>query len=96
MTRKHREHVLDRAAEAVNGSRNDDYGEPFNDFSRIAHMWTALFDRLFTPEEVSKALICVKLGRLSHTPSHEDSWIDIAGYAACGYDAYLDSMVEFD
>ena len=92
MTRANRETVLDQAAQAVNGSRNEEYGEPFNDFQRVALMWTAAFDHYFTPEDVAKALILLKVGRLSHTPSHLDSWVDIAGYAACGWDAYSDHL----
>lgn len=88
MSREVRQAILDSAAKAVNGSRNDDYGEPYDDFARIAQMWGAMFDKVFTPEDVAKALIAVKLGRLTHTPGHEDSWVDIAGYAACGYDAW--------
>jgi hypothetical protein len=26
----------------------------------------------------------VKIARLANSPDHMDSWIDIAGYAACG------------
>lgn len=92
MTRENRVHVLTEAGEAVNGARNEDYGEPFNDFMRVSQMWTAAFDHYFTPEDVAKALILLKVGRLSHTPSHFDSWVDIAGYAACGWDAYSDHL----
>jgi hypothetical protein len=27
----------------------------------------------------------LKVARLAHSPSHRDSWLDIAGYAACGH-----------
>ena len=26
----------------------------------------------------------LKVARLMETPKHEDSWVDIAGYGACG------------
>jgi len=29
-------------------------------------------------------MIWVKMARLAKTPSHQDSWIDIAGYAGLG------------
>ena len=92
MTRENRDAVMETANVAINGSRNEEYGEPFNDFARVAALWSVLFDREFMPEDVAKALICLKLGRLSHTPAHFDSWVDIAGYSACGWDAYQDSM----
>ena len=94
MTRINREVVLDTAARAVNGSRNEDYGEPYNDFCRVAQMWSAAFDHFFTPEDVAKALILLKVGRLCESPNHFDSWVDIAGYSACGWDAYQDGMDE--
>ena len=30
------------------------------------------------------AMAAVKLARLVETPDHQDSWIDLAGYAAIG------------
>lgn len=38
------------------------------------------------PWEVSIFNILLKVARLANMPAHKDSWIDIAGYAACGYD----------
>ena len=35
-----------------------------------------------TPEQVYQCMIAVKLGRLIHSPKHEDSAIDICGYGA--------------
>lgn len=40
--------------------------------------------RGFTPTDVALMLAMVKMARLANDPSHKDSWIDIAGYAACG------------
>ena len=36
-----------------------------------------------TPEQVL-CMTCLKVARLMETPKHEDSWVDIAGYGACG------------
>jgi hypothetical protein len=33
----------------------------------------------------------LKVARLMHTPGHVDSWVDIAGYAACGADVAASS-----
>jgi len=35
-----------------------------------------------TPEQVVLCLIDLKLARLAHNPKHEDSILDVAGYAA--------------
>lgn len=61
--------------------RGDNYTQPCVNFVRIAGMWTALFDREFTPEDVALAMLCVKLARLRATPDHRDSLVDVAGYA---------------
>lgn len=84
-----REHTLDTAKTLVCGDRNASYGPPDQDFARTAAMWTALFGpylregAAFTPADVAKAVICVKLSRSMHSPKL-DNWIDAAGYAACG------------
>ena len=37
------------------------------------------------------AIMCadIKFARLENQPNHEDSWIDVAGYAACGAEIAL-------
>lgn len=90
-----RELVLGSAYQAVMKERNNAYGPPSQDFTRTADMATALFaDKLkfgakFTAENVAQLVMLVKLSRLQWTPEHADSWVDIAGYAACGYEAAI-------
>jgi hypothetical protein len=84
-----RKRLLDTAAEYVLKQRNKSYGEPDEDFQRIAGIWNALGFRgpggiELTGHHVSMAMIALKMSRLTWNGSHEDSWIDIAGYAACG------------
>jgi hypothetical protein len=31
-------------------------------------------------------MMCLKISRISWVPDKEDNWIDLAGYAACGWD----------
>lgn len=95
MTEANRKLVLKLADEAINGDRNSDYGEPVDNFNRIAALWSAQFDRVFTVEEVAIAMILTKTARLAETPGKCDSWVDISGYSATGYDAYTDSEQEY-
>lgn len=81
--------VLDEANEAIQGARASDYGGVRENFSRIAQMWSAISPRPdqngqinFNPEDVANFMICVKLSRLRESPMHNDSLVDIAGYAA--------------
>jgi hypothetical protein len=51
-------------------------------------MWNAqglrIDGRQLVAGDVALLMIGMKLARLRHNPSHEDSWVDVAGYAACG------------
>lgn len=82
-----REEVLEEAARLISHDRNVTYGPPSQDFERIAAMWSVLFGREFSAHEVAMGLICLKLSRLVHSPLHRDNWVDMAGYAACGFEA---------
>ena len=81
--------MLDRAKEAV-ADRGLNYGAPENNFTRIAFRWQAhVANRYgesphFDATDVAIMMTDVKLARLENQPNHLDSWIDVAGYAACG------------
>lgn len=92
-----RKQVLRSADQAVNGSRDVAYGSPETNFKRIARLWNAhLLNRYENYQghgsatvqldegDVAIFLGLVKDGRLAGNMSHMDSWIDKAGYAACG------------
>jgi hypothetical protein len=74
------------AADTI-GVRGDQYGTPIDDFTRIAQMWNALRPEgsLYEPHDVAMYMICLKLSRLTHSANLYDNWLDIAGYAACGW-----------
>lgn len=38
----------------------------------------------FDQMDVTIMMILMKVARIIETPTHMDSWLDIAGYAACG------------
>lgn len=90
-----REEALALAASYVTGQRDAQYGSPSDNFRNIANLWSILFDRTFTKEDVAVAMIAVKLARLSSNSGFQgDTWIDIAGYAACGYEVGKSSSAE--
>ena len=92
-TRTKRAKLLNEALNLVVDARNDSYGTPIQDFSRVADLLntlgfrryenTALQLRQLRAGDWAIIAICVKLSRLTHSPEHYDSILDIAGYAAC-------------
>ena len=75
--------LLEAAMFAVQ-QRGDEYGSPWRSHERIAVMWTAIMGVEFTPEQVALCLAAMKIARLSENADHQDSWVDLAGYAATG------------
>ena len=83
------ETILGEAERLVGGDRGDDYGHPYEDFSKTAGAWESLFGWKCSPSQVALAMIVVKLSRLQVTPQKRDSIVDIAGYART-YEMVLD------
>lgn len=79
-----RSELLDKAKEIVNGARQENYGKPEKNFANIATYWSVYLGRDIKAVDVAAMMILMKLARLENNPKHEDSWIDIAGYAANG------------
>ena len=59
------------------------YGPPSASFDAIAARWSLVLGIEISPAQVALCLIDLKLARLSRDPSHLDSIVDVAGYAAC-------------
>lgn len=79
-----RESILDRARDCVCGQREEDYGCPEDSFGRIAALWTAYTGVEISPANVAVMMALLKIARLRGNGTHIDSWVDLAGYAACG------------
>ena len=85
-----RKEMLIDAASIIDGQRDAQYGGPEDNFERIAKIWTVLFSYKFTREDVAMAMVAVKVARYASGAGFQpDTWVDIAGYAACGYEVGL-------
>ena len=62
--------------------RSTQYGDASSNMAVIAQRWSATLGREITPAQVVLCLLDLKLARLAHDPTHEDSTIDVCGYAA--------------
>lgn len=91
-----REEVLGRAKQCVCGQREQDYGSPESNFQLIADLWNDyLFsgdDKTITPTDVAMMMALLKIARIRNGGGTGDSFVDLAGYAACGGE--INSSVE--
>lgn len=79
--------ILDKAKQCVCGQREHEYGSPENNFQTIANLWNAYLDKkgvIFTPVDVAMMMSLLKIARIKSGTATEDSFVDLAGYAACG------------
>lgn len=79
-----REEILAGARACVLQDRNRAYGGPEDSFSLIAGFWTVYLGQEVTAVQVAHMMALMKMARLTANPTHMDSYIDLAGYAACG------------
>ncbi len=76
--------VLDKAKHIVCGRRESDHGTPENNFTTIAKLWAAYKDVDFTATDAAIMMALLKIARIKTGTATEDSFVDLAGYAACG------------
>jgi hypothetical protein len=84
--------VLEKARACVCGEREEDYGTPEDNFKTIAELWEAYLNKARTrgvnvrveAKDVAVMMALLKIARIAAGGGKADSWIDLAGYAACG------------
>ena len=72
--------ILADAEEIVNGSRQSDYGDANESFSRIATIASVMTGKDLSPEDCCAVLMSVKLVRESFNHKR-DNLVDLCGYA---------------
>jgi hypothetical protein len=82
--------ILEEAIGAVI-QRGVSYDAPEDNFLRIANLWNSHLQNTFGPQapclaptDVALMMSLMKIARLEFNPLHHDSYVDLAGYAACG------------
>lgn len=81
-----REECLRTACEIVNGQREKSYGSPEDNFKMIAYLWSDYLEADISAVDVAMMMALLKIARISTGTFKEDSFIDLAGYAACSYE----------
>ena len=75
------EMFLKHVAQVV-AERCTQYGDAAGNMAAIAARWSATLGHEIAPAQVVLCLLDLKLARLAHDPTHEDSAVDVCGYAA--------------
>jgi hypothetical protein len=83
MVKMEKEDVCDVAKRLTSYDRQLDYGSPIEDFTKQARMWSVILNTNVTPQQIAMCMIAVKLCRLTNSPRHKDSVVDVVGYARC-------------
>ena len=81
-----RSEILAKADSIVNGQREQAYGSPEDNFQVIASLWSDYLDDSLSPLDVALMMVLLKVARARTCVGlpTTDTFIDIAGYAACG------------
>ena len=75
--------ILDRAKAIVTGEREKQYGKLEDNFAIIAELWGAYTGYKFSPVDVAMMMALLKVARIKTGVGTVDSFVDLAGYAAC-------------
>ena len=79
--------IAQDAHNVVHGSRQSDYGDKHTNFTQsamiISGILAAKLKEPLTANDVAHLMIGMKLARVSKSPAHYDSLLDIIGYAIC-------------
>lgn len=90
ITPTERRTVLTTADGLIHGDREQDYGRPIDSFRRVAQAFNVVLEGAghppITPTTAAALLIALKLSRLSGGDYKLDTWVDLAGYAALGFE----------
>ena len=87
-----RRDILENAIGCVCGDREQDYGTPEDNFTRIARLWEVyLHDKVIPfgngisiePADVGVMMALFKIGRIMGGSYKADSYVDACGYLAC-------------
>lgn len=81
--------VLNKAAAVVNGARQNEYGNPEDNFALIAQLWSIYTGHEYGPHDVAIMMALFKIARIKSGTGTEDSYTDACGYVALAADIRL-------
>lgn len=83
--------ILDTALQTINGARQDQYGNPEDNFQVIADLWNVYMQAekkgfFFGTHDVAMMMVLLKVARIRTGSGKADSYVDLCGYAALAHD----------
>ncbi len=82
--------ILYKAAELVDGDRQETHGRKQDNFQNISMLWSAYLEMDLSPKNVANMMVLLKVARTKTGKFNIDDYIDMAGYAGCSGE--LDSI----
>jgi len=74
--------LFKEAEKLLKKDRNKIYGDPVENYHRIAHMWSGLLGFYISPDNAALMMATLKIYRATINPEHEDSFVDALAYVA--------------
>lgn len=93
MEKRKRNTILDTAKQTICHDRQDQYGNPEDNFQAIAEFWQTYLTKhcvgpgVFVdlgPDDVANLMVLLKMARIATGTVKEDNYVDLIGYAALG------------
>lgn len=80
-----RSEFLKEAEQIICNDRSGQYGQPEDNFGKIAEYWTLYLNIQVTAKDVAIMMALFKVARIQTAKTFKaDSWVDAIGYLACG------------
>lgn len=76
-----KQEILIEAVKLTTGDRNEAHGDPTENHTRIAKIWSVILEKEVSAYQVALCMAGLKLARAAYKPI-DDSFIDMAAYAA--------------
>ena len=89
-----RQEAVREGERVIMGDRNNQYGPPTQDFDRTAMILNAMGYRRpgggpLVGHDIAILVMTVKLSRIVWSPEKFDHWVDVIGYAGCGWECVV-------
>ncbi len=96
-----RRDILRCAEKCVCGQREQDYGSPESNFQLIADLWNDYLKKerssiVVDATDVAMMMALLKIARIRNGGGSGDSFVDLAGYAACGGEIWAEEKKQKD